>query len=90
MDEKILKTLLKRATGYTKDEVVEEYSASCGEMELVKRKVTKKYYPPDNAALKTYMELSGIDDDLSGIDSQTLVKEKMRLLKELKEKENDN
>ena len=51
MDEKILKTLYKRATGYTKDEVVEEYSVTDGEMELVKRKVTKKYYPPDNSAL---------------------------------------
>ncbi|MGN0796449.1 MAG: hypothetical protein ACI4MT_05810 [Christensenellales bacterium] len=90
MNEKILKTLLKRATGYTKDEVVEEYNASGGEMELVKRKVTKKYYPPDNAALKTYIELSGLDDDLSALDSHTLMEEKMRLLKELKEKENDD
>ena len=87
MDEKILKTLYKRATGYTKDEVVEEYSVTDGEMELGKRKVTKKYYPPDNRALKAYMELSS-DDDLSKVYEETLIKEKTRLLKELKEKEN--
>ncbi len=89
MDEKILKTLYKRATGYTKDEVVEEYNVTDGEMELVKRKVTKKYYPPDNSALKAYMELSS-NDDLSKVDEETLIKEKTRLLKELKEKENGN
>ena len=84
MDEKILQTLLKKATGYTHDEIVEEYSASDDGVELVKRKETKKYYPPDCAALKTYLELK--ESNLSQLDTETLKKEKNRLLKELEKK----
>ena len=53
MDEEILNILHMKATGYSRDEVQEEYAVSAeGEMTLVKRKVTGKYYPPDSAAPK--------------------------------------
>lgn len=83
MDDEILKTLLKKATGYSRDEVQEEYAVSGeGEMVLVKRKVTKKYYPPDSTALKTYLELSQ-DRGVEELSDEQLAKEKARLLAEL-------
>lgn len=85
MDEEILKTLLKKATGYSHDEVQEEYSVKeDGEIVMTKRKVTKKYYPPDNVSLKAYLELA----DGKSIDEYTdeeLQIEKNRLMKQLKE-----
>lgn len=83
MEEEILKTLLMKATGYTRDEVSEEYSVSDdGGMELVKRKITTKYYPPDNTALKDYLSLCASKDAKEFTDEE-LEKEKLRLLNEL-------
>ncbi len=83
MDDEILKTLLKKATGYSRDEVQEEYAVSAeGEMTLVKRKVTKKYYPPDSTALKTYLELSS-GRGTEEMSDEELEAEKRRLAEEL-------
>lgn len=87
MDAEILKTLLKKATGYSHDEVQEEYSVrDDGEIALTKRKVIKKYYPPDSAALKAYLELA---EGRSAADysDEELTAEKARLLRELKKTE---
>lgn len=47
MDDEILKTLLKKATGYSHDEVQEEFSVTPeGDMVLTKRKVTKNIIRP--------------------------------------------
>ena len=87
MDEKIMKTLLRKATGYSFDEVVEEYAVKDdGAVELTKRKVTTKHYPADSTALKACIELSSASD-VSKLEDDELQREKMRLLKELKEKE---
>lgn len=62
--EKLSKSLLKKALGYTVDEVVEEY-VSEGEgdgMKLVKKKITKKHIPPDISAVKTLLESFGEED----------------------------
>ena len=40
-EDKIRKALLKKALGYSADEVVEEYALDDGEEKLVKKKVTK-------------------------------------------------
>lgn len=83
MDDEILKTLLKKATGYSRDEVQEEYGVTAeGELVLTKRKVTKKYYPPDSTALKTYLEISA-GDSRGGLSDEELAAEKDRLLNEL-------
>lgn len=83
MDDEILKTLLMKATGYTRDEVQEEYAVSeGGELTLVKRRVTGKYYPPDSAALKTYLELSS-DKSAEDMSDDELEAERERLLREL-------
>lgn len=85
MDDEILKTLLKKATGYSHDEVQEEFSVTPeGDMVLTKRKVTKKYYPPDSSALKTYLELAS-DRGLQDMSDEELEREKKRLLAELAE-----
>ncbi len=90
MDEGILKTLLKKATGYSHDEVQDEYGVTDeGEMILTKRKVISKYYPPDSVALKTYLELNQ-EKKLGEYSDQELEKEKQRLLKQLKGEKNAN
>ncbi len=87
MNEKIARSLLKRATGYTQDEVKEEYQKDeNGEMSLVKRTVTSKYYPPDGAAVKSYLDMSETFE-AAKLDDKTLAAEKERLLKMLKERE---
>ena len=88
--EEIQKALLKKALGFSSDEVVEEYSLDeNGNSVLNKRKVTKKYNPPDISAMKILLEKENFSDDsLSHMTLAELKKEKKRLLKQLKEEEN--
>lgn len=84
MDEEILKALLKRAKGYSYNEVQEEFAVKeDGELALVKRKVLEKYCPPDSAALKTYLELNQ-GASIEDMSDEQLEQEKIRLLNELK------
>ena len=90
MDEELKKTLLKRAKGYKYNEVSEEYSVGeDGEMSLTKKKIVKKYCPPDSAAFKTYMDMYADEDDLSEYSDEKLREEKNRLLKQLFEEEKE-
>lgn len=83
MDDEIMKTLLEKATGFFRDEVQEEYAVTAeGETVLVKRKVIKKYYPPDGAALRTYLELSSGKGE-EELSDEELIRERERLLAEL-------
>ncbi len=85
MDEELVKALLKKATGYTYDEVTEEYSVDeSGMTVLVKKKVTTKYNPPDSGALKTYLDLVG-NQSFEEMSDEELKREKLRLLQELQE-----
>ena len=80
--------LMKVATGYSVEEVTEEYAEVDGEMKLLKRKETKKDIPPD---LKAVQILLGSQEvDLSKLSDEELVKEKARLLKELANQEKNN
>ena len=73
--------LMKSASGFVSSDVVEEFSLDeSGEMKLVKRKVTKKEYPPNISALKTLAELSIKEDELEGMTDSELEKEKQRML----------
>ena len=87
--EEIKKALLKKALGFSCDEVVEEYSLDeNGNSVLNKRKVTKKYNPPDISAMKMLIEKENFSDEsLSHMTLAELKKEKKRLLKQLKEEE---
>ena len=87
MDEQIVKALLKKAIGYTYDEVQEEYSVDeNGDSVLIKRKIVKKYQPPDSVALKTYLEL-GLEKSYEEMSDEELQTEKLRLLALLKEED---
>ncbi|MBR4800398.1 MAG: hypothetical protein IK048_01815 [Clostridia bacterium] len=87
MDEQIVKALLKKAIGYTYDEVQEEYTITEeGDSILTKKKIVKKYCPPDSTALKTYLELSP-EKTYEDMTDEELEREKSRLLEELKKQE---
>ena len=88
-EEEIKNALLKRAIGFECDEIVEEYvTDEKGNAVLSKRKVTKKFNPPDVSAVRFLLEQSSLcDDDISNMTDEQLEKEKERLLQLLKEKE---
>ena len=85
--EELKKALLKKALGFSSDEIVEEYSLDeSGNSVLNKRKVTKKYNPPDISAMKILLEKEDLTEDkLSQMTLSELKKEKKKLLKQLKE-----
>lgn len=88
----VMSTLLKRAMGYTVEEIVEEYAGDERGGELIKRKVTTKPVPPDVTALKTYIELARQDDGYASMSDSELESEKERLLSEFasKKKKSNN
>lgn len=91
-DDEIKEALLKKALGFDSDEIIEEYSSDeNGNSVLIKRKITKKFNPPDISALKFLLEQQQLyDDEISKMTDEQLLKEKERLLQLLKEKENEN
>ena len=80
----VQEALRKKALGYESEEVVEEWGVNDGELQLVKRKVTKKEVPPDLSALKTYMEISTPTDRYESMSVEELLQERDRLLSQLK------
>lgn len=89
MEDKLKKALMKKAFGYTFNEVTEEYSTNeNGDSVLTKKKVTKKFNPPDVTALKILLEQSQLfDDKISKMTDEQLIAERDRLLKLLKSEE---
>lgn len=90
-DDEIKSALLKKALGFESDEIVEEYvTDENGNAVLSKRKITKKFNPPDINALRFLLEQGDLsDDDISKMTDQELLHEKNRLLQLLKEKEKE-
>ncbi len=87
-EEEIKQALCRRAIGFECDEIVEEYvTDEQGNAVLSKRKITKKFNPPDVSALRFLLEQNELDDDISKMTDEELCREKERLLKLLKEKE---
>ncbi len=79
----MLDVLYKKARGYDVEEINREYVVDeDGNKKLVKEKTTVKHVPPDLSALKAYMELK--DTELSKMSNDELIKEKERLIGELK------
>ena len=93
-NETIAEALLKKAVGYSVDEVVSEYVSEeeTGAVKLVKKKVTTKHIPPDSTATKTLLEFfySKSNDDIRNMSDEELIKEKERLFKSLGQAEKDN
>lgn len=82
--EKIVNALTLKAMGFNHDEVVEEYVCTPeGEIKLAKRKVTKKFIPPDIPAVKILLSQFDRNVDFSNMTEEELKKEKKRLLDEL-------
>lgn len=88
MDEEIVKSIIKRAKGYRYQEVQEEYSYEDGKRPvLTKKKVAKKYCPPDASALKVYMDITS-GEEVKDMSDEELERERDRLIaKFVKEKE---
>ncbi|HEY8443793.1 MAG TPA: hypothetical protein VIL24_03235 [Clostridia bacterium] len=82
MKSDFLKLLKQKAQGYEADEVVEEYVNDQDGLKLVKRKVTKKYVPPDTSAVKLLMDLEPNIEDMS---DEEILKEIERLKAQIKE-----
>ncbi len=81
--------LLKKALGYTAKEVTEEYSMVESELVLSKRKTSTKSYPPDLSALQLLIDKMAFNqtNKYSNMTLEQLQQEKLRLLKELTNKE---
>lgn len=89
--KKLKKALLKKATGYSQSEIVEEYVMDeDGVLKLSKKKVTKKFIPPDIATVKILLEQNCSELDFSNWTEEELLKEKKRLLEELSLYENQD
>ena len=72
MSDEIFDALKKCAVGFSSGETVEEYAAEDGELKLIKKKVTRRFVPPDIKAVKMLMDAA-------------LEEEKDRLMKMLEE-----
>lgn len=92
-EEKLKKVLLRKATGYSAKEETVEYSRDKNGKEIVlKRKVSKKHYPPDVSALKLLIEQFYNDkfEDLSSLTDEELEEERQKIIELLKEDERKN
>lgn len=90
LKQEIEKALAKKAVGYNLNEIVEEYVVDeTGETKLIKKKVTKKYVPPDLSSAKILLDKYK-SAEISIMTTEELLMEKQRLLNELKEMENSN
>lgn len=90
-DAKLIKeALIRKALGYEAKESSEEYSLDKeGNEILTKRKVSKKYFPPDMTALKLLVEkfYPDLNIDISMMSDEELIEERERILQMLKEQE---
>ena len=72
-------------------EIVTEYALDeeTGKLKIVKQKISEKELPPNVDLLKIiYPQLTEAKTDFNQLSDEELEREKQRLLKELKEKEN--
>ena len=80
-ETKLRKALFKKAVGYYCMETVSEYESDGKNERLVRRKVARKYNPPDTAALK---ELANELPDVADLTDAELEAERARILAEIK------
>ena len=85
-DNQVIKeALYKKAMGYVSQEIIEEYITQDDNLVLSKRKVTSKEIPPDIPAVKTLIELIGMQDDITNLTDEQLEQERTKLLQLLAE-----
>ena len=78
IDKDIEKALIKKALGYTQEEMVEEYSKVDDDIVLSKRKITKKDVPPDMNAIKFLLSVK----DMSNKDIKSMSLKELELERE--------
>ncbi|MCK9574964.1 MAG: hypothetical protein WCX32_02090 [Clostridia bacterium] len=80
--KKLSRALLKKALGYSINEIAEEYvSGENDELKLIKRKVTTKHIPPDIPAAKILIEMLSLQtSDIKEMSDVELEREKHRLI----------
>ena len=83
-----LELMTKKALGFEVEEVQEEYGDDNGELKLIKKKIIKKFIPPDSIALK-YL-LDDKDDNMNNLSYEELIKEKDKVLEELNNLDDNN
>ena len=88
MEQEIIDAVRKKARGYVTEERVEEQALKDGELQTVKLKVTVKEVPPDISAVKCLMEM-GLEAPVEQMSEEELIREKTRLIKMLKESEDE-
>ena len=91
-EDKIKQALLKKALGYSASETIEEYTIDeDGESKLSKKKVTKKHFSPDIAAVKVLLEryYKTYEERVAAMSDDMLEEEQSRL-KQLLKKENED
>ena len=91
LSKELMKALEICIKGITSKEITTEYvvDEETGQMRAVKQKINEKTIPPNVDLLKLlYLSSKQSEDDYEKMTDEELEKEKMRLIKELKEKEN--
>lgn len=72
---KIEKALVKKALGYSYNEIIEEYGIDEEGEKLQKKKVTKKNVPPDISAVKVLLDILNLN---SNVDFTKLTDEELK------------
>ncbi len=84
-NEELKKALVKKALGYSTEEVVEEYSLVDNDLVLIKKKKSIKDYPPDLPAIKYLLDEECEEDEYKSYTKEELEEEKQRLLRMLRD-----
>ena len=90
LSKELIKALEICIKGITSKEITTEYvvDEETGQMKAVKQKINEKTIPPNVDLLKLlYSSSKQPEDDYEKMTDEELEKEKIRLIKELKEKE---
>lgn len=90
LDEDTLKAIKKLITGFCLKEVTKEYALDAnGKRILTKEKISKKVVPPNTDIVKMMYQKNDKPNSFDGWTDEQLEQEKQRLLKMLKEGEED-
>ena len=91
-EDSLFEILKKKAFGYEIIESIEEFSKGKenDELELVKKKITKKYVPPDINAMKVLMEIKSKNErsEFENYTLEDLEKESEKIKQEIIKYEN--
>jgi len=80
-EDNVKEALYKKAVGFEVSEVTEEYSYVEDKLELIKKKINTKFYPPDLSAIELALDSMGENrNEYSKYSDEELFKERDVLL----------